>query len=277
MLVRAVALSLALLIGGAAVIPLATEFAEAGPRKKRKQRKQAKKYKKYSKRWWRQYRARMKRKKMLQARKRALRLRQIRLARARAAQRSRSRKVSTQRRPAPTVAKAIPVETSPTAPTLLPSGDPPPSGWRIGQSTPAELQFRVDNSAGIQVGSASISVVGPAVGTASDFGRNKTVGGVTTTALRREVIDRMIRENGWVVNDYQKDIGGQQVYVVVAQSQARNGQVQSRMFYFTEVDGKIYSVATNSAMPEAERLAEESEKVINSLKARVRPALRASN
>jgi len=49
------------------------------------------------------------------------------------------------------------------------------------------------------------------------------------------------------------------------------------MFYFTEVDGRIYSVATNSPVQEAERLAEESEKVINSLKARVRPALRASN
>ena len=83
----------------------------------------------------------------------------------------------------------------------------------------------------------------------------------------------MIRENGWVVNDYQKEIGGQPVYVVVAQSQAKNGSVQSRMFYFTEVDGRIYSVATNSPVQEAERLAEESEKVINSLKSRVRPGL----
>lgn len=87
----------------------------------------------------------------------------------------------------------------------------------------------------------------------------------------------MIRENGWVVNDYQKDIAGQQVYVVVGQSQARNGQIQSRVFYFTEVDGKIYSVATNSPVQEAERLADESEKVINSLKSRVRPTQRASN
>jgi len=48
------------------------------------------------------------------------------------------------------------------------------------------------------------------------------------------------------------------------------------MFYFTEVDGKIYSVATNSPVQEAERLAEESEKVINSLKTRVRGTQRAS-
>ena len=157
---------------------------------------------------------------------------------------------------------------------MLPSGDPAPNGWKPAQSSPAELQFRVDNSSGDQVGSASISVVGPAMSVA-DNGR-KSVGGVSTTALRRDVIDRMIRENGWVVNDYQKEIAGQQVYVVVAQSQAKNGGVQSRMFYFTEVDGRIYSVATNSPVQEAERLAEESEKVINSLKSRVRPTQRAA-
>ena len=86
----------------------------------------------------------------------------------------------------------------------------------------------------------------------------------------------MIRENGWVVNDYQKDIAGQPVYVVVAQSQAKGGQLQSRMFYFTEVDGRIYSVTTNSPVDQSERLAEESEKVINSLKSKVRPTQRAS-
>ena len=48
------------------------------------------------------------------------------------------------------------------------------------------------------------------------------------------------------------------------------------MFYFTEVDGRIYSLATNSPVQEAVRLAEESEKVINSLKSRVRPSQRAS-
>jgi hypothetical protein len=85
----------------------------------------------------------------------------------------------------------------------------------------------------------------------------------------------MVRENGWVVNDYQKEIGGRSVYVVVAQSQ-NGGQVNSRMFYFTEANGRIYSVTTTSGTNEAERLAEESEKVINSLQASPRPTQRAS-
>lgn len=265
MVFRAIALSLALLIGIGAIIPLATDTTEAGPRKHR-QHKQAKKYKKYSKAWWRQYRARQKRKRALQARKRAIRLRQLRLARA--AQNTGSQGDTTS---APARTKKVDA----SAPTVLPSGDPAPNGWRPSGVSAAELQFRVDNSAGDQVGSASISVVGPAM-SGTDNGR-KSVGGVSTTSLRREVIDRMIRENGWVVNDYQKEISGQPVYVVVAQSQAKNGAVQSRMFYFTEVDGRIYSVSTNSPVQESERLAEESEKVINSLKSRVRPTQRASN
>jgi hypothetical protein len=144
-------------------------------------------------------------------------------------------------------------------------------GWKKGQSTGAELQFSVDNGNA----SAAISVVGPATGETVATGRNRSVGGVPTASLRREVINRMVRENGWVVNDYQKEVGDKQVYVVVAQSQNAGGRVQSRMFYFTEVDGRIYSVAMNSNPDAATRLAEESEKVIFSLGARPRPVQQA--
>ena len=95
--------------------------------------------------------------------------------------------------------------------------------------------------------------------------KTKTVGGVPTTSLRRNVIERMIRENGWVVNDYQKEIGGKKVYVVIAQSEGAGGRIQSRIFYFAEADGRIYSVATNAPTDSSEKLAAESEKVITSL------------
>ncbi len=264
MFVRAIALFLAVLIGFGTIIPLATEQADAvGQHKKRKH---AKRYKKYSKGWWRQYRARMKRKRAIQARKRALRLRQLRLARVHAAKKAVSK--NSPAKPVPATVK----KTEAVAPAVLPSGDPAPSGWKASQSTTGELQFRLDNSSGDQIGSASISVVGSSM---SNGGR-KSVGGIPTASLRRDVIDRMIKENGWVVNDYQKEMAGQQVYVVVAQSQGKNGGVQSRMFYFTEVDGRVYSVTTSSPVQEAERLAEESEKVINSLKGRAGSTQRAS-
>lgn len=262
MLFRAIALTLALLIGIGTIIPLGTDYAEAGPRTAKKY-KHHKKYKKYSKRWWRQYRARMKRKRALQARRRAMRLRQLRLARA--------RKRSTGNRVAKPVVAAKPKSVVDNSVAMLPSGHAAPAGWRPGPSTGGEVNFSVDNGNG----SASISVVGPATGETVDTGRTRAVGGVPTNALRREVINRMIRENGWVVNDYQKTIGGRSVYVVVAQSQ-NGGRVHSRMFYFTEADGRIYSVATNSAADAADRIAEESEKVIFSLKSGPRPVQQAA-
>ena len=261
MLFRAIALTLALLIGIGTIIPLGTDYAEAGSRTTKKYKKH-KRYKKYSKRWWRQYRARMKRKRALQARRRAMRLRQLRLARLHKAR----------NRPAKPVVAAKPkASAAESSVAMLPSGQAAPAGWRRSASTSSEVSFSVDNGNG----SAAISIVGPATGETVDSGRNRTVGGVPTNALRREVINRMIRENGWVVNDYQKSIGGRSVYVVVAQSQ-NGGRVQSRMFYFTEADGRIYSVATNSAADAADRIAEESEKVIFSLQSGPRPVQQAA-
>ncbi len=254
MLIRAIALSLALVFGAAVIVPVATESVEAG--KKKKKRYAKKKYKKYSKQWWRQYRAQQRRKKAMQARRRALRLRQMRLARVRRAQNAKPR-VAT--------ASAKPVTAQkPSTTAMLPSGQTAPTGWQPGGQTNSEVVFSVDGGRG----TAAISVVGPASGETVDTGRSRAVGGVPTSALRREVINRMIRENGWVVNDYQKEVGSKKVYVVVAQSQGAGGRLNSRMFYFTEVDGRIYSLSTNTNVDSADRIAEESEKVLNSLQPR---------
>jgi hypothetical protein len=252
MLIRAIALSLALVFGAAVIVPLATESVEAGKKKTRKYSK--KKYKKYSKQWWRQYRAKQRHKKTMHAKRRALRLRQIRLARVRKTQTD---------KPA-TSAAAKPVSSDKQATAMLPSGQTAPNGWAPGSQSGSEVLFSVDGGRG----TAAISVVGPANGETVDTGRNRAVGGVPTSALRREVINRMIRENGWVVNDYQKEVGNKKVYVVVAQSNGAGGRLNSRMFYFTEVDGRIYSLSTNTNVDSAERIAEESEKVLNSLQPR---------
>lgn len=260
MLIRSIALSIALLIGLGTIIPIATEYAEAGA-KKRKVYKQKKRQwtgvKPYSKRWWQLYRAQERRKKQRAQQARALRLRQARLAKAREAA-----EVSEQQE----VASAEPVQqTQPqSAKVILPSGNPAPENWRQAGTSNGELQFEVKNG-NSKVGSASVAVVGPATGETNTVGRNRTLGGVPTTSLRREVINQMVQENGWVVNDYQKEVGGKQVYVVVAQSQTRSGSVQSRMFYFTESEGRIYSVATNASNDSAETIAMESEKMIHSL------------
>lgn len=256
-MIRAIALSLALLLGIGIIVPLATDYTQAGAKKHRKYAKKKKKVKKYSKQWWRQYRARMNRKRSMQSRVRQLRLRQLRLAKAKVESGDTSVKNSKQ-----AVQKQAKEDN---LPAILPTGEKAPQTWKRSQSTQSELQFNVADEKGAQLGQASISVVGPTMGADDNNGKTKTVGGVPTVSLRRNVIDRMIRENGWVVNDYQKEIGGKKVYVVVAQSEDTGGRIQSRVFYFAEADGRIYSVSTNSSTDSSERLAAESERVINSL------------
>jgi len=259
-MVRAIVLSLALLVGIGGIIPLATNYTEAGADKPKKAKKrQWKGVKKYSKRWWQLYRKQERRKKALANSRRSLRLRQIRLANVR-------KMAETGDAVQTKVTKTMPKpKVLDSAPAMLPSGEKAPKGWKRGQPSASDLQFRVDDDNGANVGSAAIAVVGPAIGADGDNSRSKTVGGVSTSSLRRTVIDKMIREEGWVVNDYQKQIGGKKVYVVVAQSPGAGNSVNARLFYFTEVDGKIYSVATSAPNDDSKRIEQESEKVINSL------------
>lgn len=311
-MLRAIVLSLALLIGIGTLIPLATEFAEAGTFKPRKYQK--KKVKKYSKRWWRAYNKRkaIKRAKLRAARKarlaraRKARIRKARSAKVRRARLAKQRKaVATKRSTKRSKRRAVIAKSSyetlvapeqsgkyaaieapkskvmtpiSTKPAMLPSGNPAPKTWNAEGYSQGELQFRVTDNSGSPIGSASISVIGPATEDPPMLSRRvKTVGGVTTTALRRTVIDQMIRDNGWVVNDFQKEIGGQNVYVVVAQAPGANNQVENRTFYFTEVEGKIYSVATKSPDNATYKFEEESEKVINSLQRKSMPTQVATN
>ena len=271
MLFRAIALSIALLVSIGTVVPFMTDYTEAGPKHHKKQK--SKKLKKYSRAWWRWYHKKQKNNQALAARKRALRARQMVLAKQKEAETGgnseQTAAVKANSKQAKSRAKVVAVQED-NSPTVLPSGETAPQTWKRTQSSSSEQQFQVSDDTGNQLGTASLSFVGPATGADSDAGRNKTVGGVSTSALRRTVIDKMVKEEGWVVNDYQKDVNGKKVYVVVAQSNVR-GTVQSRLFYFTEVDGRIYSIATNSSSDSAEKIAKESEKVINSLQKSTRP------
>ena len=313
-MIRAIALSLALLLGIGTIIPFATDYSEASVKRSHKKKK-VKKYKKYSKMWWKQYHKRMKKRKAIAARKRAVRVRQIFLARARKAkQKLAVAKLETENTVVKNEVAELPVvknevvetpvvknEVPAVVPTpvpatksrtknlankvaktpkvkqtvaagqdsvqaMLPTGEIAPQGWKRGKT---DNEYQVDGDDGRTVGTASISDVGPVAG--EDNGK-KTLGGVPTSALRRTVIDKMVREEGWVVNDFQKEINGQKVYVVVAQSPAKGGGVQSRIFYFTESNGRIYSLATNSPVESAEKLAKDSERILNSFRRKTQSA-----
>ena len=280
-MLRAIVLSLALLVGIGVLIPLATNYTEASRHNQKRYKKKS--VKKYSKKWWQAYRSRKARNKDRAALSRALRLRQIRLARAREIEEIRQKGGKyfevTNWDGEKWVTKNVWMEIDPsTLPNILPEDTAVTASLSADEKTSKSLKNSPVSKTAIkspvnadgdsQFGAASISVVGPAQSADSDISRNKTVGGVSTSSLRRTVIDKMIREEGWVVNDYQKEIGGKKVYVVVAQSPGAGNIMQSRLFYFTEVDGKIYSVATNAPVDKSMRLEQESEKVIDSLQRR---------
>ena len=80
MLIRAIALSLALVFGAAVIIPVATESVEAGKTKRKQYKKKSRGWKgvkKYSKRWWALYRAQERRKRLNAGRRRSLRQRGV--------------------------------------------------------------------------------------------------------------------------------------------------------------------------------------------------------
>ncbi len=153
-----------------------------------------------------------------------------------------------------------------------------PEGW---SNRPAadgnEMKFRIFAD-GQNAGQATLSVVAvanPSTDTALSRRKNSTLSGVPFSALRRTVIDRMIKEGGWVVNDFQREIDGRKVFVVQAQTPASSdGRTpsQSQTYYFTEVDGRIYSLATAAPAGASERVAAGSEKVVASFRTNNRAA-----
>ncbi len=212
-----------------------------------------KRARKYSKKWWASYRTKKARQKAIAKRKRSMRLRRIRLAKRKRATRSRTarRNSSYQRN----------VAAKKQSPNKADANNNALAGWVQNEATDKQLSFEVDGGNG----SAALTVLGPASGASTSGWRNDTVGGVSTTVLRRTVIDQMMRENGWVENDFQKEIAGKKVYVVVAKSPDVGNRVQSRTFYFTEANGRIYSLATKANKEETEKIVKQSEKVIESL------------
>lgn len=266
---RAIALSLIMLLTIGLMLPLVPTEA-SNKSKSSYSRKKKKKIKKYSKAWWRRYRARMKKKRALLARKRALRAKRLKYAKAK------SNKAHDASKTAVKPEMKSPVAQQPVAASYAGGYYDSRAGWSV--TVPAgwtnrpaqegnDSTFKLYSN-GSTAGSATISVVGSAAPQFNDLGKGqqKTLGGVSVANFRRIVIDKMIREEGWVVNDYVKEIGGKRVFVVVAQTPAMNGQpAQTKVFYFTESGGRIMSVATSSTADAAERVAGDSEKVIQSL------------
>jgi hypothetical protein len=90
---------------------------------------------------------------------------------------------------------------------------------------------------------------------------------VPVTALRRTVIDRMVAEGGWVTNDLVREIQGRRVFVVIAQTGQPGAPTATWTFYFTELDGRVYSLATTTPIEFTGTVAAGSEQFVASLRA----------
>lgn len=139
-----------------------------------------------------------------------------------------------------------------------------PGSWTssAGANAPGEMRFNIRTVDGRAAGTASLAPVRVTGGDAPIGPRTKMLAGVPLTVLRRTVIDRMAAEGGWVVNDVEREIDGRRVYIVFARGSKPGASEQALTFYFTEVEGRIYSLATNTPVELAEPVAPACERII---------------
>jgi len=154
---------------------------------------------------------------------------------------------------------------------------PVPRTWQNVSSTlGGEFKFSLRGADNRAVGTAVWSRLALAPSAALDR-RGKALGGISHAALRRTVIDRMVAEGGWVVNDFERELDGRRVFVVIAQSEGEGGVRRNWTYYFTETDGQLYSLATTAPAQFADTVAADAEGVVSSVHSRARNAAAATS
>ncbi|HEX8293771.1 MAG TPA: hypothetical protein VF570_18550 [Pyrinomonadaceae bacterium] len=270
---RVITLTLLVLVTVAGALPITESLAKWSRRSAVSHRKR---YRKHSRAWWRRHRALMRARRARAAERRRL---------AAAAGNPAAQKVtalltfnanaSAPAAPVPNPAANAALASTPAraaAParsSLLPFDFATPHNWTAGRRgragaavfTVASLNGRAAGTAVVApVSLSSAELAGVAVGP-----KTKTVGGTPVAALRRTVIDRMVAEGGWVTNDFVQEMRGRKVFVVQAQTGAPGAPTQSWAFYFTEIDGRVYSLATTAPFELAAPIAAGSEQFMASL------------
>jgi hypothetical protein len=247
------------LVAGGTPVTLET-FAKWG-RPSISRRKKTKRYRRHSRAWWRRHRARLRAK-----RERAER-RRLERQNSPSAQNSSTGTAggSTKRPVNQSGANSALAVSAPRLPFDLQL----PHTWGAARrGADGAVTFAVRTPDGRAAGTAVLMPFGAARPEAAGAisPRTKTVGGTSINALRRTVIDRMVAEGGWVVNDMVREMGGRRVFVVIAQTGTPGAPTKSLTFYFAEVDGRLYTLATTAPVEFAEPIAAGSEQVMATLR-----------
>ena len=99
--------------------------------------------------------------------------------------------------------------------------------------------------------------------------QKKMLAGVPVSDLRRIVIDKMVSSGGWVVNDFVREVNGNRVFVVTART-PKDALTPEKAwtFYFTEAGGRVYGLTTEAPVEYAERMTNEAERFIETLRSK---------
>jgi hypothetical protein len=99
--------------------------------------------------------------------------------------------------------------------------------------------------------------------------QKKMLAGVPVADLKRMVIDKMVNNGGWVVNDFVREVNGNRVFVVTGRT-PKDALTPEKTwtFYFTEAGGRVYGLTTEAPVEHAERMTVEAERFIESLRAK---------
>ncbi len=294
-MLRALVISLLILCSLAATLPLADSFAGGTQASAAAQKRR---YRRHSRAWWRRHRAALRR-------RRAAAAQRARLRTLNAQGHLPGAKVS----PVATAAAAHALLTPALAPLALPdfsaqptplmpalamkaaapmlpdiaAPEPPrkvtapqwPRAWHnLSANAAGELRFSVRGMDVRNTGLVTWTRVAAANAApdANKLAKGKTLSGVSFTELRRKVISKMLTEGGWVVNDMERELGGQRTFIVVAESAQADGAHTSWVFYFTEFNGQIYGLTTSARVNDAPALAADAEQFVTALNTRARAA-----
>ena len=246
-MLRTITLSLLILVSVVVMLPFASSTAHGLRQSSASQ--QQHRYRRHSRAWWRRHRAR------------------LRLRRAAALAHSNS-----------PLGPALVHSTVPDAALALPKL---PAGWNNANlAKGGELRFRTEGSATIP-SQGTLAVVArsrPNPGYLTQKEQRTMLSGVAFSDLRRIAIDKMINAGGWVINDYERQVNGARVFVVIAQTPSEGRSPEKAWnFYFAEVDGKIYSLTLNTPLEFSNKLTVEGEKFISSLAARANTSAQPVN
>ena len=236
-MLRTITLSLLMLVSVVVMLPFASSTAH-GLRQGSAQPER--RLRRHSRAWWRRHRARL-----------------------------RLRRAAVMAHRSSPLGAVLPNSTTPDAALALPKL---PAGWNNATlANGGELKFRTEASATIP-GQGTLAVVArsrPNPSYLTQREQRTMLSGVSFSDLRRIAIDKMINAGGWVINDYERQVNGARVFVVIAQTPSDGRSPEKAWnFYFAELDGKIYSLTLNTPLEFSDKLTVEGENFLSSLAAK---------